>query len=71
MIELKTLRERYPYDKLIADAIEQTAEYADSCDATETHVLVFDRTGEKKEWKKRLFTETREFRGRKIKIWGL
>jgi hypothetical protein len=71
VIELKTLRERYPYDKLIADALEQTADYADSCDATETHVLVFDRTGEKKEWKKRLFTETREFRGRKIKIWGL
>jgi hypothetical protein len=23
------------------------------------------------EWKKRLFTETREFRGRKIKLWGL
>ena len=70
VIELKMFTKRDSYDKLMAAALEQTADYADLCEATEAHVIIFDRTGETG-WKEKLFTETREHRGRKITIHGM
>ena len=72
-IELKTLRERDSYDSLVVDALRQTADYAERYAATEAHVVVFDRAGKKPEWRSgdEVFTEIREFRGWRIKIWGL
>jgi hypothetical protein len=71
VIELKMLRENYPYEKAKPDALKQTADYADSCNATEAHVIVFDRTGKMKEWQEKCFTEICEVRSYKIKIWGM
>jgi hypothetical protein len=70
VIELKMLRERDTYDKIKADALQQTAAYADRCNADETHIVIFDRAG-KTGWKEKVFTETCEHDGRQIKIWGL
>ncbi len=52
------------------DGLIQTAEYADQCNATESHLLIFDRR-ENIDWKDKVFTETTEQNGYKIKIWGM
>ena len=70
VIELKMYTERDNYDKLKAAALEQTADYADLCDATEAHVIIFDRTG-RTGWKDKLFTEICEHRKWKITIHGM
>jgi len=36
-------------------SLEQTAEYAKKCDATESHIVVFDRD-EKSDWREKVFT---------------
>ena len=70
VIELKMFTERDTYEKVKADALKQTENYADLCDATEARVIIFDRTG-KTGWKEKLFSETCEFRNRKIIIHGM
>ena len=42
----------------------------EKCNATEAHILIFDRCG-KTDWKDRIFTEDCEHNGQKIKIWGM
>ena len=72
VIELKTLKERDAYETLISKALEQTANYADKCAATEAHIVIFDRVDKIPEWRSgEIFTEAREHRDRKISIWGL
>ena len=72
VIELKMLKERDSCETLVEKALKQTAEYADKSSAAEAHIVVFDRTGKKPEWRNGdIFTETREYRGRVLKIWGL
>ncbi len=70
IFELKTLKERDSYEAIKAEAVEQTAIYADKCNATEAHIIIFDRCG-KTDWQKKVFTDSGEARGYKIKIWGL
>ncbi len=70
VFELKILKEKDLYETIKAKALEQTAMYADKCDATEAHILVFDRCG-KTDWKEKVFTDAGESNGRQIKIWGM
>ena len=70
VIELKMLTERDTYKAIKPLALEQTASYADKCDATESHIVIFDRCG-KTDWKDRVFTDAGEVNGYPIKIWGL
>jgi hypothetical protein len=70
VIELKMLTERDTYAALKAKALEQTAAYAQRCDATEAHIIVFDRTG-KTDWKQQVFTDTGSYDDTPIKIWGM
>ena len=70
VIELKMLTERDSYEKVKQTALEQTAIYADKCDATESHIIIFDRCG-KTDWKDKVFTDTDEVNGYQIKIWGM
>jgi hypothetical protein len=70
VIELKMFKERDVLEKLKEDALMQTARYADYCDATESHVLIFDRCG-KTDWKEKVYQEVCEHNGHKIKIWGM
>ncbi len=48
-------------------ALEQTADYADRCSATESHILIFDRRGVVGEWLEKVSIETRNG----IAIWEL
>jgi len=66
---LSHLRERVK-DAPGRDFIEETAAYAVICDATEAHVVVFDRRGIVG-WDERVFTDSGESGGVKIKIWGM
>jgi len=70
VIELKMLTERDTYDVLKQKALEQTAAYAQRCDATESHIIVFDRTG-KTSWKEQVFTDSGTCNDIPIKIWGM
>jgi hypothetical protein len=70
VIELKLITERDSYAAVKAAVLEQTAAYAALCDATEAHVVVFDRRGAVS-WEERVFTDSGEFGGVKIKIWAM
>ena len=70
VIELKTYGEKDAYESIKAKALEQTADYADKSNATESHIIIFDRCG-KTDWKEKVFTDSGEFKGCKIKIWGM
>ncbi len=48
-------------------ALEQTADYADRCSATESHILIFDRRGIDGEWIEKVSVEVRDG----ITIWEL
>lgn len=73
VIELKMLTERDSYETVKAEALEQTARYADRCDATESHVVVFDRTGKAqwRNWQDKVFVEPCRHGERLISIWGM
>ena len=45
VIELKTYGEKDTYESIKAKALEQTADYADKSNATESHIIIFDRCG--------------------------
>jgi hypothetical protein len=70
VIELKVMRDKDNYKSVKDKALEQTAEYAVKCDATESHLLIFDRD-EKMDWREKVFTDSGEFNDIKIKIWGM
>ncbi len=70
VIELKMITERDSFAAVKAAALEQTAAYAVRCDATEAHVVVFDRRGST-DWRQRIFTDSGECGGVRITIWGM
>ena len=70
VIELKMITERDTYEAVKADALKQTAAYAVRCDATESHIIIFDRCG-KTDWKEQAFRDTGEHDGISLKIWGM
>lgn len=70
VIELKMLTERDSYEKMKPLALEQTANYADKCKATESHIVIFDRSS-KTNWKEKVFVDSGEVNGYPIKIWGM
>ncbi len=74
VIELKLRTEREnsgaAFEKLKEEALTQTAIYADKCNATESHIIIFDRR-DNIDWNEKLFTETGESNGCQIKIWGM
>jgi len=70
VIELKILSERDTYESLKTKALEQTADYADRCDATESHIIIFDRCG-KTSWQEKTLRDSGSFNGHTIQIWGV
>lgn len=54
----------------IAKGLEQTWTYMDKCVTNEGHLVIFDRNP-KKSWDDKIFREEKEFRNKKIKIWGM
>ena len=70
LIELKIMRQKDSLEALKTKALEQTAEYSKRCNATESHILIFDGD-EKTDWRKKVFQEVVEFDGMTIHIWGV
>ncbi|MCK5808935.1 AAA-like domain-containing protein [bacterium] len=70
VIELKVLKQKDRYESIKQKALEQTADYADKLGATESHILVFDRD-EKMGWRDKVFLDSGEYNGIKMKIWGM
>lgn len=67
MIELKIL-----YGSLETDmnkGLAQTAGYADSVSATESHLVIFNRN-DKVSWEDKIWQRQGNYQSRKIDVWG-
>jgi DNA-directed RNA polymerase subunit E'/Rpb7 len=68
VIELKLLHKSL--EKTIAEGLEQTAGYMGRCDASEGHLVIFDRTPERP-WEEKIFRRSGAFGEREIAVWGM
>jgi hypothetical protein len=68
VIELKLWRGG-DLEKLLAESLAQTADYADRVGADEAHLIVFDRTG-RHSWEERLWRRSETYGARPIQVWG-
>jgi|LGOV01.1.fsa_nt_gb hypothetical protein len=68
VIELKVLYKSL--EMTVADGLEQTASYMERCGTDEGHLVIFDRR-KGKTWDEKIFQREEDFRGRKIKVWGM
>ena len=66
VIELKIRRS----EKTIEEGLEQTAQYMDKNNATEGHLIVFDRSPEKP-WNDKIFNQERTINNHTITVWGM
>jgi hypothetical protein len=69
VIELKMLRKKDSLESVKEKALEQTAEYSKICDASENHILIFDRD-KTTDWQEKVFTEKVEYGGMTFTLWG-
>ena len=74
VIELKIRTDRHntetALEKLIAEGLEQTSAYSKISNATENHLIIFDRR-EKISWDEKIYEKGYDFNNSKIKIWGM
>ena len=66
VIELKVLRS----NKILTEGLEQTAQYMDIANATEGHLVIFDRDMEKS-WDEKIYHHIEQVGNKKITVWGL
>ena len=70
VIELK-VRQRESIETLIAQGLQQTAEYMDIVGSVdEGHLVIFDRDNQKS-GEERLWSDSRTYAGRTIRVWGM
>ncbi|MEK6749724.1 MAG: ATP-binding protein [Pseudomonadota bacterium] len=67
VIELKLLR-KGP-EKTLAEGLEQTADYAQRCNADEAHLIIFNRDAEVS-WDDKIWQRSEQHQGRTIAVWG-
>jgi hypothetical protein len=65
VVELKILRG----EKTVIEGLEQTAEYMDTANATEGHLVMFDPS-KKKSWDEKIYREQRQEANKTIEVWG-
>ena len=68
VIEIKILRGSR--ETLVAEGLEQTAAYADACNAAEAHLVIFDRDPDRR-WEEMICYAEALHAGRIIGVWGL
>lgn len=66
VIELKLLRN----EKTLPDGLRQTAQYMDIGNATEGHLVIFDRSSTKS-WDEKVFQQQEVCAGKNIHVWGM
>ena len=57
-------------EKSLQDGLAQTAEYMDTCNATEGHLVIFNRS-KSKSWDEKIYHRQETFTGKVINIWGM
>ena len=57
------------YEKIKSAGLLQTSDYSKKCQATESHLLIFDRDLTRG-WKESAFNDSGEGDGVNIRIWG-
>ncbi|HMX27753.1 MAG TPA: ATP-binding protein, partial [Blastocatellia bacterium] len=57
-------------ERLVGEALQQTAGYMDRCGAEEGHLVIFDRSPAKS-WDEKIFHRLESHAGRSIQIWGM
>ena len=57
-------------EKALQEGLEQTAKYMDTCNATEGHLVIFDRP-KSKSWDEKIYHRQESFAGKTINIWGM
>jgi hypothetical protein len=67
VIELKLQRGRL--DSVLQKGLEQTAQYADRCNADEAHLILFDRRP-KRTWRNKIYRREETWQDRPITVWG-
>ncbi|MEM7589383.1 MAG: AAA-like domain-containing protein [Myxococcota bacterium] len=71
VLELKLVHSKDGLDKTLHEGLQQTAQYMDSCAATEGHLLLFDRRAGKS-WDERIWVKHETSSdGTPITVWGL
>ncbi len=68
VIECKLLHKSL--ERTVRDGLEQTRAYMDRCDATEGHLIVFDRTAGKS-WDDKLFRREEDIGDTNVTVWGM
>jgi hypothetical protein len=68
VIELKILYKSL--ERTIEDGLKQTWEYMDHCEASEGHLIVFDRR-DQVVWEEKIFCREEQYQGQKIMVWGM
>ncbi len=66
VIELKVLRNK----QTLLEGLEQTAEYRDKSNATESHLVIFD-PDVNKTWDEKIYQRQETIDGKTINIWGM
>jgi DNA polymerase III delta prime subunit len=69
VIELKLLHARRSLESTLAEGLEQTADYADTVGADETHLVIFHRDPEMI-WEERIWNRRERFGKWEIAVWG-
>lgn len=70
VLELKILRSNI--EQTIQKGLEQTSDYMDKCGGTinEGHFILFDRRPNRS-WDEKIWHRMKEYKGRKIMVWGM
>ena len=68
VLELKI--QRKGLEATLGEGLPQTAGYAAACGADEAHLIIFDRSGDKK-WAERIWERVEIADGRAIQVWGM
>ncbi len=68
VMELKVLRKSL--ERSISEGLVQTSEYMDKCGTGEGHLILFDRSPQKK-WEDKIFRKDRTHHGKTIAVWGM
>lgn len=66
VIELKIMRD----SRTLPKGLEQTAEYMDSVDATEGHLVIFD-SSKTKSWEEKIYQRDEKAGSKNIHVWGM
>ena len=68
VIELKVLHKSL--DDTIAEGLKQTREYMDRCDTDQGHLVIFDRSREKR-WEEKIFKREEKYQNKTVTLWGM